>query len=251
MNDMQNFQDQNGNNQGDDNAQGQDMTNQGFVGGQGQTPVDNNQQLGVDPNNGIPQAQVVNPGQQGAGTTQGDDGQQSEQKVNLTEEELASFDMRDFDQNLRPDLGNLASDSLGQALGTTGDAAAGAAMTSSEQYDDMINSVIPAHNLNFDETLFKSLLAGSISLLYNEKKAIITQIPKLSQTQIDELIKILNEEKKKFAELNKKHKDELKKIEEKHDHSEEKEILQAEENQSKEGDQAAAEELLRKLQGGN
>ncbi len=72
------------------------------------------------------------------------------------------------------------------------------------------------HSLNFDEIRFLKLLAGSISLSKEEKKKIIEAIPKLSQFQIDELIKILEEEKRKFRELNDKHLDQLMKLENKH-----------------------------------
>jgi len=77
--------------------------------------------------------------------------------------------------------------------------------------------VIPAHaDTTFDEQLFLTLLRGSISLTRDEKWRIIQAIPKLSQFQIDELQKILEEEKRKFGELSPKHLLQLKKLEEKH-----------------------------------
>jgi len=78
------------------------------------------------------------------------------------------------------------------------------------------NVKIPENTLNFDRDHFLRLLAGSISLTKDEKKKIILAIPKLSQFQIDELIKILKEEKRKFRELDAKHLEQLKKLEEKH-----------------------------------
>ncbi|PCI24810.1 hypothetical protein COB57_03510 [Candidatus Peregrinibacteria bacterium] len=75
---------------------------------------------------------------------------------------------------------------------------------------------LPTHSLDFDENLFLTLLAGSISLNRAEKKQIIMSLPKLSQFQIDELIKIFQEEKRKFSELDVKHKEQLKKLENKH-----------------------------------
>jgi hypothetical protein len=41
-------------------------------------------------------------------------------------------------------------------------------------------------------------------------------MPKLSQYQIDELMRIFEEEQKKFAELNDKHENQLKALEDKH-----------------------------------
>lgn len=82
--------------------------------------------------------------------------------------------------------------------------------------DFSTNIVIPAHSLKFDEKYFLRLLAGSISLTKDEKLKIIKSIPKLSQYQIDELIKILEEEQSKFKELSEKHGDQLQKLEQKH-----------------------------------
>jgi len=75
----------------------------------------------------------------------------------------------------------------------------------------------PAHpETKFDEQKFLSLLRGSISLTRDEKWRIIQSIPKLSQFQIDELQKILEEEKRKFAELSPKHLLQLQKLEQRH-----------------------------------
>lgn len=74
---------------------------------------------------------------------------------------------------------------------------------------------VPTHNLNFDEQYFLRLLAGSISLTKDEKKKIIESIPRLKQRQIDELIRIFEEEKRKFAELSDEHIAQLKKLESK------------------------------------
>ena len=75
----------------------------------------------------------------------------------------------------------------------------------------------PAHpETAFDEQAFLTLLRGSISLTRDEKWRIIQAFPKLSQFQIDELTKILTEEKRKFSELSPKHLLQLKRLEEKH-----------------------------------
>jgi len=75
---------------------------------------------------------------------------------------------------------------------------------------------IPAHSLTFDENKFLRLLAGSISLTKDEKRRIIEAVPRLSQYQIDELIKILDEEKNKFSALDVKHKEQLNSLQKKH-----------------------------------
>lgn len=77
--------------------------------------------------------------------------------------------------------------------------------------------VLPAHpNTTFDEQKFLMLLRGSISLTRDEKWRIIQAVPKLSQFQVDELQKILEEEKRKFSELSPKHLAQLQKLEQKH-----------------------------------
>jgi hypothetical protein len=79
------------------------------------------------------------------------------------------------------------------------------------------NVVVPAHpETTFDAQKFLTLLRGSISLTRDEKWRIIQAIPKLSQFQIDELQKILDDEKRKFSELSPKHLQQLMKLEQKH-----------------------------------
>jgi hypothetical protein len=85
-----------------------------------------------------------------------------------------------------------------------------------QQLPDTINVKLPEHSLNFDEQKFLHLLAGSISLTKEEKKRIINSLPKLRQEQVDELIRIFEEERRKFAELSAKHVDQLKKLEKQH-----------------------------------
>jgi len=85
-----------------------------------------------------------------------------------------------------------------------------------EKLAPVLNVKIPAHTLSFDEQYFLHMLAGSISLTKDEKKKIIESIPKLKQSQVDELIKIFEEEREKFAQLSKKHWDQLEKLAQKH-----------------------------------
>lgn len=79
------------------------------------------------------------------------------------------------------------------------------------------NIRVPAHaETQFEEQVFLTLLRGSISLTRDEKWRIIQAIPKLSQFQVDELQKILEEEQRKFSELSPKHLSQLMKLEQKH-----------------------------------
>lgn len=106
---------------------------------------------------------------------------------------------------------------------------------------------VPKHNLNFDEQNFLRLLAGSISLSRDEKKRIVEAIPKLRQEQVDELIKIFEEEREKFAALSKKHVPQLEKLAEQHYNDWmdlEGEYVQSNKKQE---DTAKAEEIRKKL----
>lgn len=86
---------------------------------------------------------------------------------------------------------------------------------SSQLSNDKI--AVPAHpETEFDEQQFLTLLRGSISLTRDEKWRIIQAIPKLSQFQISELQKILDEESKKFSALSPKHLAQLQKLEVQH-----------------------------------
>ena len=83
-------------------------------------------------------------------------------------------------------------------------------------FPEKFNINVPAHTLKFDEQRFLHLLAGSISLSRDEKKKIIETIPKLKQSQIDELIRIFEEEKEKFSQLSAKHVPQLEKLTKQH-----------------------------------
>ena len=72
---------------------------------------------------------------------------------------------------------------------------------------------LPKHNLKIDENLFLKLLAGSVSLSKDEKKKVIESVPRLRQQQADDLIRIFNEEKQKFSDLDTRHKEQLEKLE--------------------------------------
>jgi hypothetical protein len=118
-----------------------------------------------------------------------------------------------------------------------------------KQVQDFITSVkVPPHpNTKFDEKKFVELLAGSISLTITEKKRIIEAIPQLSQFQIDELMKIFEEEKAKFAELEKKHAEQVKELEEKHKESWKDLESQKEEEKKRGEEEQKAEDIKKSL----
>lgn len=108
--------------------------------------------------------------------------------------------------------------------------------------------VVPAHpETTFDCDKFLTLLRGSISLTRDEKWRIIQAIPKLSQFQIDELQKILEDEKRKFSELSPKHLSQLMKLEQKH--GEDWKDLQSfmVQKDVKQQEQAAADDIRKQL----
>ena len=112
--------------------------------------------------------------------------------------------------------------------------------------NDQIN--IPDHpETQFDLQTFLTLLRGSISLTRDEKWRIIQAIPKLSQFQIDELQKILEEERRKFSELSPKHLLQLKKLEQKHgDDWKDLQTLTVQ-DQAREHEDAQADEIRKQL----
>jgi len=110
-----------------------------------------------------------------------------------------------------------------------------------------LNIPIPKHDLKFNEQYFLRLLAGSISLTKDEKKRIIDSIPKLKQSQIDELIRIFEDEKRKFAELSRKYTDQLERLAQKHyeEWMDLEAFYQQQEKANKDAEKA--EEIRRKL----
>lgn len=110
-----------------------------------------------------------------------------------------------------------------------------------------INIKVPIHTLKFDEQYFLQLLAGSISLTKDEKWRIVQSIPKLKQTQIDELIRIFEEERRKFAELGQEHVPQLTKLAKQHyEDWMDLEIKQQQEAEKSE-DQQKADEIRKNL----
>lgn len=167
-------------------------------------PGDNVPQGGLDPTQVF--ATPPTPPAQSSGG-QGDDGAQPPQDQGpppppvghgSTDEQLKSYGYDDEDIRILKEIGNYRFGSI-----------------TSNLLNDKIK--IPAHEeTTFDDDLFLTLLRGSISLTRDEKWRIIQAIPKLSQFQIDELQKILQEENKKFSALSPKHLLQLQKLEQKH-----------------------------------
>lgn len=106
---------------------------------------------------------------------------------------------------------------------------------------------VPPHELQFDEQYFLHLLAGSISLTKDEKKRIVESMPKLKQSQVDELIRIFEEERRKFAELGEEHVPQLEKLAKQH--FEDWMDLEVHQEQASKADEDAkkAEELRKQL----
>lgn len=115
------------------------------------------------------------------------------------------------------------------------------------KFGPKLNVKVPKHSLNFDEEYFIRLLAGSISLSKDEKKRIIESIPKLKQSQIDELIRIFEEEKQKFAALSKKHVPQLEKLATQH-HKDWMDLeTEFQQDNKKKEDTGKADEIRKKL----
>ena len=72
---------------------------------------------------------------------------------------------------------------------------------------------VPSRDLNFDKTKFMTLLEGTISLNAGQKIKVIDSLSHLSQKQIDDLIAIFLNEKRKFILLDENHKKILRKLE--------------------------------------
>ena len=67
--------------------------------------------------------------------------------------------------------------------------------------DDLFKRFLVHPLTSFDESNFIDLLEHSLSLSTFEKKRVIDAIPTLSQFQIDELIKVFEDERIEFRKL--------------------------------------------------
>jgi hypothetical protein len=112
----------------------------------------------------------------------------------------------------------------------------------------LASAKIPPHpNTQFDEQKFLMLLAGSISLTMNEKKNIVGAVSQLSQFQIDELMRIFEEEQEKFTELEKKHAEQVAELEKQHSTSPEAQQDKTAEEQQKAAEEQQAEDIKKQL----
>lgn len=111
--------------------------------------------------------------------------------------------------------------------------------------------VIPPHpNTQFNEEYFLTLLEGSISLTLEEKNKVIEAIPRLSIEQINELIKIFEEEKQKFSELEAEYADDVAKLKQQREAEFKMAEVKKEELSEADAEAAEAEALKKKLLGG-
>ena len=107
---------------------------------------------------------------------------------------------------------------------------------------------IPPHpKTQFDEENFLTLLESSISLTLEEKKRVIEAIPRLSIEQINELIKIFEEEKQKFSELESEFSDDVSKLKKEREREFETSEAKEEEETESIADVEEAEKLKKKL----
>lgn len=119
-----------------------------------------------------------------------------------------------------------------------------------EPIDTSIVTIPPHPTTQFDDKLFLDLLSQSISLTKSEKIKIIEKIPSLSQSQIDRLIDIFQEEKAKFSKLEETHPSEISEMEVQK-MGEWKDLeSQKQEEQKRQSEADKIAELQRKLQGG-
>ena len=121
-------------------------------------------------------------------------------------------------------------------------------VTGGDDHSFITGVPVPAHpNTKFDEKKFLELLAKSISLTKTEKQRIIESVPKLSQYQIDELMRIFEEEQKKFSELNNSHEEQLKALEAKHKNDWDDIEVKAKQDEKKKADDEEAAALRKKM----
>lgn len=127
-------------------------------------------------------------------------------------------------------------------------------MISESEVDHIVLSLLKLHSesVTVDSENFMDLLKHSLSLNTMEKKRVIDAVPTLSQFQFDELTKVFTEEREKFRELAKDHPEDIKKLLSKQQSEwiQLWDLYRAElENKSKEADDKAKEEEIKKSLG--
>ncbi len=115
--------------------------------------------------------------------------------------------------------------------------------------DGHVFTIPPHPDTTFDDEAFLTLLEGSISLTMEEKKRVIDAIPRLKIEQINELIKIFEEEKEKFSELEKEFSDDVDKLKKEREKEIQMGEIKAEEETEASSEEAEAAALRKKLMG--
>lgn len=77
-------------------------------------------------------------------------------------------------------------------------------------------TVLPTTMPTVEEPRFYTLLGASISLSLEEKQRIIEAVPKLQPNQLTDLMRILDEEQRRFAAMSQKHDEQLTKLRRRH-----------------------------------
>ncbi len=74
------------------------------------------------------------------------------------------------------------------------------------EVDEVLAMAVPSHpETDFDDAHFLDIVARSFSITLEEKRDLVSNCGRFSQYQIDELFRILRQERLNFAELNAQH----------------------------------------------
>lgn len=115
----------------------------------------------------------------------------------------------------------------------------------------LVNHPIASNTLKFDQKRVLELVASSYSLTYAEKVYFLDiAIAKITQEQIDQLIKVFESEQVRFAKLHQDHQKKMKEIEEKYKDAQKNNAnpqLESEKNAAKKKDEALVEDILKNL----
>ena len=113
-----------------------------------------------------------------------------------------------------------AAGGLGQVMDEGASTAALVRRSKEELANDLEaleHQTVPGHPMTtFDEGRFVRALAGCVSLSYLEKSRLFWAIPEMTQAQIEGLLEIWSEEAMKFAELERRHEEQVQALTSKH-----------------------------------
>lgn len=157
--------------------------------------MDNTQQTGVGDDQQVTgQVQAGDDNTQAGGTATA--GTNDDQKKGQIDKEDNDIITEEFDDNKKGTIHQTYYQQYQQELES--------GVYKAPQIDLPVNDKI-----KYDQGYFVWLWSGSVSLTKEEKKQVLESVGRLSQFQIDELIKIFEEEKYKFNKLNVKHDNKL------------------------------------------